>query len=59
MPTDRIIKQLAEAFSDRQLFLVGGSLRDQLLDRDSQDLDLATDARPEEVRRRVEDSKSR
>ncbi len=54
MAVDRLTQQLANAFADRQLFLVGGSLRDRLLGRPTKDLDLATDARPEEIRRRVE-----
>ena len=49
-----LIKQLAVAFEDRHLFLVGGCLRDQLLGRETNDLDLATDARPDDIRRRVE-----
>jgi poly(A) polymerase len=36
-----------------QLYLVGGSLRDALLDRPHQDLDFATDAHPDQVRRVV------
>lgn len=35
----------------RQLYLVGGSVRDELLGRQHQDLDLATDAWPEETKR--------
>jgi poly(A) polymerase len=54
MKVDRLTQRLAEVFSDRQLFLVGGCLRDQLLGREISDLDLATDALPEEIRRRVE-----
>ncbi len=48
-----LLSQLAQAFADRQLFLVGGSVRDQFLGREHRDLDFATDPRPEEVRRRV------
>jgi poly(A) polymerase len=47
------MRQLADAFSGRQLFLVGGCVRDRLLGRLVSDLDLATDARPAEIRRRV------
>ena len=36
-----------------QLYLVGGSLRDALLDRPHDDLDFATDAHPDAVRRVV------
>jgi len=53
MTPEELSEQLAEAFEGRRVFLVGGSLRDQLLRRESKDLDLATEARPEEVRRRV------
>ena len=54
MDLEKIIQQLARAFTDRQLFLVGGCLRDQLLGRAVSDLDLATDARPDDIRTRVE-----
>ncbi len=53
MALDRLTQQLAAAFSDRRIFLVGGSLRDRMLGRATHDLDLATDARPDEIRRRV------
>jgi poly(A) polymerase len=53
MDADQLIEQLARAFADRQLFLVGGCLRDQLLGRPITDLDLATDAPPDETRGRV------
>jgi poly(A) polymerase len=49
--------RLAVRFHDagHQLFLVGGSVRDALLDRRGDtDLDFSTDARPEETRRLVE-----
>jgi len=55
MEPDKLIQLLAKSFADRQLFLVGGCLRDQLLGRGVSDLDLATDARPDDIRRRVED----
>lgn len=53
MIPDALLRQLAKAFSGRQLFLVGGCVRDRLLGREVSDLDLATDARPAEIRRRV------
>lgn len=53
MQPDELLDRLRETFADRQLFVVGGCLRDQLLGRAVNDLDLATEARPEEVRRRV------
>ncbi|MCB2223419.1 MAG: CCA tRNA nucleotidyltransferase [Actinobacteria bacterium] len=42
---------LADRFADagHDLYLVGGSVRDALLDRMSPDLDYATDARPDEI----------
>src|SRR3989475_4584355 len=51
-----IILTLAEAFhaQHKQLYMVGGTVRDVLLHRDqSNDADLATDARPDEVKRLV------
>jgi poly(A) polymerase len=53
MHLKELIQRLAQAFSDRQLFLVGGCLRDQLLGREISDLDLTTDARPDEIQERV------
>ncbi len=48
--------RLARAFADAgyPLFLVGGSVRDALLDRESPDLDFTTPARPEQVKEVVE-----
>lgn len=40
--------------SGRQLLVVGGSVRDAFLGRDHGDIDLSTDARPEETRALVE-----
>jgi len=48
-----VIAELRKSFVGRQLYLVGGSLRDQLLGRESKDLDFATDALPAETRERV------
>src|SRR5712691_10423380 len=51
-----IIITLAEAFRTqrKQLYMVGGTVRDVLLHRgESNDADLATDARPEEIKRLV------
>src|SRR5262250_2836463 len=47
---------LAEAFraQHKQLYLVGGTVRDVLLNRgEAADADLATDARPDEIKRLV------
>lgn len=43
--------QLAEVFhrAGKSLYLVGGSVRDAFLERDVDDFDFATDARPEEI----------
>ena len=44
---DELAKRFARA--GRALYLVGGSVRDALLDRLGSDLDFATDAKPEEI----------
>lgn len=46
-----MLAELGSAFegAGHQLYLVGGSVRDALLDRLSPDLDFTTDARPEQV----------
>ncbi|EID15861.1 poly(A) polymerase [Mycobacterium xenopi RIVM700367] len=46
-----VLRELGALFADagRALYLVGGSVRDAVLDRLSPDLDFSTDARPEEV----------
>ncbi len=48
--TDDVV-MLAGMFEDagHDLYLVGGSVRDALLDRDVSDLDFTTDARPEQI----------
>lgn len=51
-----IIKTLAEFFhaQQKQLYMVGGTVRDVLLHREqTNDADLATDARPDEIKRLV------
>jgi poly(A) polymerase len=49
------VQQLARLLADagHQCLLVGGSVRDALLDRDHSDIDVATDAHPEVVERLV------
>ncbi|MGF1665169.1 MAG: CCA tRNA nucleotidyltransferase [Acidimicrobiia bacterium] len=49
--------ELGERFADegKQLFLVGGSVRDAFLGRTSPDLDFTTDARPDQIKRLVSD----
>ena len=46
-----VVDELAERFSTagHELYLVGGSVRDALLNRHSNDLDFTTDARPEQI----------
>jgi poly(A) polymerase len=52
-----VADELGRLFADagRELHLVGGSVRDALLGRLGDDLDFATDARPQEVLRIAED----
>ncbi|MGI8424015.1 MAG: HDIG domain-containing metalloprotein [Chloroflexota bacterium] len=47
------VDRLARAFSDagRELYLVGGCVRDQLIGRPLHDLDLTTNAPPDEIKR--------
>lgn len=47
-----VIQRLAEAFRDasKELYLVGGTVRDELLGRPSHDIDMATNALPEEIK---------
>lgn len=55
---ERLVKvlfaELGRLFSDHQLFLVGGSVRDQILGREAKDLDFATDAEPEQTKALLE-----
>jgi poly(A) polymerase len=55
LPEPGICSALADAFqsANRQLYLVGGSVRDLLLGRTSADIDFTTDARPDEIKRLV------
>ncbi|WP_299558369.1 CCA tRNA nucleotidyltransferase [uncultured Mycolicibacterium sp.] len=48
-----LLRELGAVFAaaGRQLYLVGGSVRDALLDRLGTDLDFTTDARPDEMQR--------
>ena len=53
---DSASSRLGERFSDAgfELYLVGGSLRDALLERVAEDLDFATNARPADIKRIVD-----
>jgi poly(A) polymerase len=50
-----VLRELGQLFADagHQLYLVGGSVRDALLDRKVSDLDFTTDARPDRVQQVV------
>jgi tRNA nucleotidyltransferase (CCA-adding enzyme) len=52
-PVPRAVSDLCRRLRDRgfRAWIVGGSLRDLLLDRQPEDWDIATDARPESVKR--------
>lgn len=51
----KVIQRLAD--SNHQAYLVGGGVRDVLLDGDPKDFDVATDATPEQVRRLFRNSR--
>ncbi len=53
---ETVLNTLAEGFHarDKDLYLVGGSVRDALLGRMSSDLDFTTNARPEEIQEILE-----
>jgi putative nucleotidyltransferase with HDIG domain len=48
-----VLKEIAAVFTSagKEVYLVGGAVRDLILGRDSADWDLATNARPEEITR--------
>src|ERR671938_291465 len=50
-PFARVARDLGERFAraGHELYLVGGTVRDALLERPSPDVDLTTDAHPEQV----------
>src|SRR6266511_2739975 len=50
-PFAKVVRDLGERFArrDHELYLVGGTVRDALLDRASPDVDLTTDASPDQI----------
>jgi poly(A) polymerase len=50
-PSAKVARDLGRRFAQRghQLYLVGGTVRDALLDRSSPDVDLTTDASPDQI----------
>src|SRR6266545_7587758 len=50
-PFAKVVRDLGERFAraGHQLYLVGGTVRDALLDRPSTDVDLTTDASPDQI----------
>jgi poly(A) polymerase len=50
-PFAKVVRDLGERFTQRghRLYLVGGTVRDALLDRASPDVDLTTDATPDQI----------
>ncbi|MCW2730798.1 MAG: tRNA adenylyltransferase [Mycobacterium sp.] len=54
-PHAQMLRELGQLFADagHQLYLVGGSVRDALLERPLTDLDFTTDARPDRVQQVV------
>lgn len=51
MKTTKLTEQLKEIFTKNkyELYIVGGAVRDMLLDQVPHDIDLATDAKPDEI----------
>ena len=50
-PFTGVVRDLGKRFAERghELYLVGGTVRDALLDRSSPDIDLTTDATPDQI----------
>jgi poly(A) polymerase len=50
-PFTKVVRDLGRRFAERghELYLVGGTVRDALLDRSSPDIDLTTDATPDQI----------
>jgi poly(A) polymerase len=50
-----VVDRVGHAFADngKRIYLVGGTVRDELLGRPTRDVDLTTDARPPEIKRLV------
>src|SRR6266536_5803642 len=50
-PFAKVARELGERFTDagHQLYLVGGTVRDALLERSSPDVDFTTDATPDQI----------
>ena len=50
-PFAKVVRELGRRFeaSGHELYLVGGTVRDALLDRSSPDIDLTTDATPDQI----------
>ena len=59
MAVEELLERLAREFerAGRHAFLVGGSVRDEMLGRPHADLDLTTDATPEQTRAILERTK--
>lgn len=51
-----IMKQVEEILASDSVFLVGGSVRDSILNRDIHDFDFATSMSPDEIEARVRDA---
>ena len=58
---DPVLKEIAAIFNDKgkQVYLVGGAVRDMLMGKKIHDWDLATDALPQEVAAIVKSAKGK